>query len=407
MMNSKFGSLIESSIVSPKTLLRFASALVLPLSTVMLVSSLAMASPPLRDPSKLWEPRQETVLKLKNARVVVADYPLIRQDFPEVAKMTDAQIDKWLVDSTGYMSIQQVAQQETNTAIPVTGETTLAYRPREYGRAHVFKAGHGLIDVKGSGGIDPHAGFERTGLATLGEMIREYMMEKLVSKAFKHMGKYETVPCYAVLDLGFWAKGSGTNDQDVAAGAVLRRAHVRHHVGAIGDRQREDPVVLPRELQYEIEMALRHYGITSTIYLGPGQYKNTLLGDQLNIQGDENGAVIDFAGFRVRDHFELPVYYSYDEGGNAAVSDKDIAKRPNEPGFVQPDPALRVTMRRWGRVPNPMQDKTIMGSERLAHALEKGKAGRADVLKYYHYLMDPVDEKLVATPVRCSALFGG
>jgi len=379
------------------------------MSLTLFSSVAAHASPPLRDPAKLWEAKEETVLKLKHARVIIADYDLIRKDFPEISKMSNLQIDQWLVDHTGYLSIQQVAQQEVNGPVPVTGEATTAYRPREYGRAHVFKAGHGLIDAKGSGGIDPHAGFERTGLATLGEMIREYLMEKLVSKAFKHMGgKYETVPCYAVLDLGFSAKGSGTKDQDVPAGMVLRRAHVRHHKGVIGKREREDPVVLPKELQYEIEMALRHYGLTSTINLFPGQYKNTLSGDQLNIQGDENGAVIDFAGFRVRKHFDRPVYYSYDEHGNAAVSDKDIAIRPGAKGFVQPDPRLQIPLKLWGNtVAGDMQDNPTIWSEELAAAIEEGRADPKDAVTHYHNLLDPVDAKLRKAPMVCEALFGG
>ena len=366
------------------------------------------ATEPLRDPKQLWEPRTETVLQLRNARVILADYDLIRKDFPnDVGSLTDRQIDAWLVDKTAYMSIQQVAQQEVNSSIPVTGKAIKAYRPREYGRAHVFKAGSGLIDAKGSGSIDPHAGFERTGLATLAEVIREFLMEKLVSKAFKDIGKYETVPCYAVLDLGYTAKGSGSLGQDVPAGMVLRRAHIRHHESVIGQRQREDPVVLPKKLQLEIELALRKYGITSTIDLVPGQYHVTKFGDQLNIQGDSNGAVVDFAGFRIKEHFDRPIYYTYDARGNAAVSDADIAVALGDPRFIQPSPKLMIPFHLWGNtVRQDMEDNPFIWSEELALSLASGFAQPRDALIHYNNLLDPVDAKLKkANELKCQAIF--
>lgn len=376
-----------------------------------MLSTVAFATPPLRDPKKLWEPRTETVLQLSNARIIMADYKLIRQDFPEVAKYSDRQIDEWLVKNTGYMSIQQVAQQDVNYKIPVTGKATTAYRPREYGRAHVFKAGNGLIDVKGSGGIDPHMGFERTGLATLGEVIREFLMEKLVSRVFQDIGKYETVPCYAVMDPGFTTRMQGSRAHDVPAGMILRRAHTRHHVGVIGEREREDPVVLPNETQLEIELALRKYGITSTIDLYPGRYKNKLAGDQLNIQGDNNGAVVDFAGFRIKSHFERPIYYTYDSSGNAVVSERDVAVWPKDSRFVQPQSSIRIPLKLWGTESGQENDNPFLWSEELAESLGRGEAQPKDALTHWHNMMDPVDYLLrrsahAAKPLRCEAIFG-
>ena len=378
------------------------------LPMLLTLSLTAKATDPLRDPKLLWEARTESVLQLKSARVILADYDLIRKDFQkEVGLRTDSEIAAWLIEKTAYMSIQQVAQQEVNSPIPVTGKAVKAYRPREYGRAHVFKTGSGLIDAKGSGGIDPHAGFERTGLATLAEVIREFLMEKLVSKAFKDFGKYETVPCYAVLDLGFTAKGSGSLSQDVPAGMVLRRAHVRHHESVIGDRQREDPVVLPKKLQLEIELALRNYGITSTIDLVPGQYHVTKYGDQLNIQGDSNGAVVDFAGFRIKEHFNRPIYYTYDARGNAMVSDADIAMNPSDKTFVQPNPQRMIPFNIWGNsVRQNMQDNPFVWSEELAQNLAIGIAKPSDALVHYHNLLDPVDQKLKhAKHLQCLGVF--
>lgn len=378
------------------------------LTSLFLVSSLlvtmqlftfapsAIASSPLRDPSQLWDAKSEDVLKLRTARVILADYPLIRKDFPEVASYRDQQINEWLIRNTAFMSKEQVAQQVVNSEIQVTGEARQAYRPREYGRAHVFQVDTGgLIDAKGSGGRDPHAGFERTGLATLPEVIREFLVEKLVAKIFKHIGKYDTVPCYAVLDLGFTARASGSTGQDVRAGMVLRRAHVRHHEGKIGTRQREDPVVLPNEMQLEIELELRKYGLTSTIDLHPGQYHVSQYGDQLNIQGDSNGAVVDFAGFRVKSHFDRPIFYTYDKNGDATVSDADIAMRPGDARFVEPDPRLSVPFDLWGNtVRGNMQDNPFVWSEELSAGLEHGWAKPTDAVNHAHNLLDPVSAKL-------------
>jgi hypothetical protein len=385
--------------------LQVKTSLIAVLTAITHLSS-AHAAPPLRDPSKLWEPQIEEVMKISTARVLIADYDLIRKDFPEVADYDESKIDQWLIRNTAFMSKQQVSQQVTNSEIKTTGETRKVYRPREYGRALVFPVDTGgLIDAKGTGSKDPHAGFERTGLASLPEIIRLFLYEKLVSRVFKFMGKYETLPLYAILDLGFDAKKSGSHGQDVRAGMVLRRAHVRFTKGVIGDRQREDPVVLPNELQLEIELALRRFGLSSAIDLHPGQYSVHQYGDQLNIQGTAEGAVIDLDGFRVKAHFDRPIYYTYDSKGNANVSDADIAMKPDDPRFVQPDPQVSIPIELWGNtVRGDMQDNPFIWSEELSAGLAGGWATPADVRQHLHNLLDPIDEKLMHAPV-CRSLF--
>lgn len=82
----------------------------------------------------------EKVLGLEGARVVVADYDLIRRDFPQLRNLSHDEIDQWLLQNTAYMAAPQAQQEGANTRIELSGKERSAYRPPQYGRALVFQA---------------------------------------------------------------------------------------------------------------------------------------------------------------------------------------------------------------------------------------------------------------------------
>ena len=70
---------------------------------------------PVRERADLPQPvKEEKVFHVKTARVVWANYDLIKEDFPEMRKKTNAQIDKWL-ESQAVISEAQTQQTEFNT----------------------------------------------------------------------------------------------------------------------------------------------------------------------------------------------------------------------------------------------------------------------------------------------------
>ena len=120
---------------------------------------------PLIDARGLRQPKRERVLQLRHAEVVLADYALVRADFGDAlgryfekpkARVTETEIDAWLLRSAGYVARTQAGQTAVNTAIPTNNVGIIAYRPYEYGRALVFEPEKGvLIDVKGAGARRP------------------------------------------------------------------------------------------------------------------------------------------------------------------------------------------------------------------------------------------------------------
>lgn len=400
------------------------------LSRVALALSVALAGSrsyavetALRDPKQLWNPKEETVRHLAHAKVLMADYDLIRADFqkavPGIESLSDKQIDRILEKYAAIVSQAQVNQQEVNTEIQVDERKDLAYRPHEYRRAHVVPVNLAdalklakkmteeeaakstvLVDIKGSGAENPYQGYSRNGLAALADMIRDFMYEKAVKLAFKKIegmtGKhYDTVGTYAVLDAGFNIKhGDGRHER---AGLLMRQAHVRYHEGKIGHRELEDPVVLPNKTQLEIELALRQFGITSAIPLKAGvNYSVTRDSDQLNIQGAQDKSVVDFGGFRVQTEFHKPIVYSYSAEGHANVSDADTALAPDQRGFVsKPNPELLLPLNMWGNsVRGDHNDNPLVWSEELAHAVMEGRAGREAAESHFQNFIGPVKKKL-------------
>lgn len=353
---------------------------------------------PLQNPEKLWEAKTEFVVRVTSSRVILADYELIKKDFHEVRNYSDQQIDDWLIRNTSFISTEQAAQDIVNTPISIADEKRLAYRPREYRRAHVFVADTGgLIDAKGTGAIDPSGGSHDNGLATLGDMIREFAYEKLINKIFTSINQFDTVGSYAVIDYGFSIKHPDGKFSE--AGVVLRQAHVRYHEGPIGFRSRSQSVMLPKKLQIEIEMALRQFGITSSVA--------HLNRDLVNLQGAESGAVIDFGSFLVKEKFENPVALFYDTKGNSGNG--ELITAPGMPNFIQPSFKKQIPFSIWGYTASgkadPKYDNPFIWSHELAESLASGRADRSHAQQHLHNLLDPVLPILKPVALKCSRVY--
>jgi len=339
---------------------------------------------PLRDLSGLANPKPEQMVRATSARVILADYELIQEDFPETRVMSHSEIDQWLLHQTAFVSKGQAAQEDVNTKIPTSSEERVAYRPKEYGRGVVFEIGKsGLIDVKGVGALYPMLGDHSNGLLSLGESIREFAYEKLVRKIFKHSkSRFATVRTYAVTDLGFDIKNKdGTLSR---AGSVLRQGNKRSK-GFLS--------LLDDQRALRIEKLLRRYGVTSA-----GAHRNEWPYEWLNVQGTRDAAVIDFGGFLTVDKFEKPLVHPFQ---NMTLSPPLVSAA--EVKALQPDPLIRVPLETWGSTitgnADPAFDNPSVWSHQLVEGLRNGTATRADVEQHLRNLLEPVDRIFAAHPV--------
>lgn len=322
---------------------------------------------------------KEEVVILSNAKIVFADYTLLRRDFPELKNISNDEIDWWLLRNTAIMSGAQAKQEVVNTKINAY-DTKSAYRPPDYGRALVIPVNApgteepiGLIDAKGVGALKPALKDHGDGLATLGECIREFVYEKMVNKVFQHnKSGMKTVGTYAVIDAGFDLKHV---DQSTSpAGIVLRQAHTRS-TGYMSLFSEADSL--------RIENSLRPYGITSA-----GAYRHESF-ERINIQGTKEGAVLDFGGFLSVEKFTKPARHFY---GQKVLID------PKLPGSIQPDENIRVPLSVWGTTvsgkEDPKLDNIWLWSHDLARSFRNGTATRQDANQHVRNLLGPVFEKL-------------
>ncbi len=303
----------------------------------------------------------EEVLRLERAQVVIADYDLIRRDFPQISHLANPEIDNWLLNQAAFVSKGQVSQEVVNSQIPVSSEVREAWRPPNYGRAHVFEATSpvtgepiGLIDAKGTGAIRPMQLDHANGVATLGESIREFLYENLMRRIFQDAElPQRTVGSYAVIDAGFdviHPDGSSS-----PAGLYLRQGHDRvvDHPGAW----------LPEEKVLKLQAVFRRYGIDPN----------------LNIQGTRNHlGIFDFGHYVVKDHLDeldpakaIPFdVWGYDK--NITPTGQDIYKN-------------------WfySKLDNPWN-----WSHELAEGLREGRADRHSAWLHLRNMLSPVEEKL-------------
>lgn len=383
--------------------------------------------PLLRHIDELDDPgvASEEALRLADARVLFADHALLQHDFPQLRPEALVQrhpwlaglsehdrhreagklIEQWLLRNAGFISANQVKQARVNTPIRTTGERVTAYRPPRYGRSIVVSVhgNHsllppdspwldepdGLLDLKGAG-VSPQAvprqQSHSNGLFYLGRALADLVFQWVIDEVFRRAVPYFwTVPVYGVLDLGFDVKRRDVPGATptTPAGMLIRRAHRRFPGGVELPRSGSDQ----ERLMFQIEMLLRHYGITSSndgtwleLAMDDGRLKvsyggepatdlserqlevirrlsrigtSPLVFEGINIQmvrdysyTPQHAQLFDFGQYRIRPSFDNPVM--------SLVRNRVLrwgsAMWPGDPHFVQPHPDLAISYERWGRI---------------------------------------------------------
>ncbi|HWT05748.1 MAG TPA: hypothetical protein VN224_08325, partial [Xanthomonadales bacterium] len=338
--------------------------------------------------------RTDTVHRVSTARIIFADHDLLQHDFPPLAKLSRERQEHWLLEHAGIISSAQAAESTVNTHIETAGEPRPAWRPSRYGRAVIVPAHEhapgtgaqcGLLDIKGAGiAADrvPSLHFHSSGLCYVREVLREALFASLIDTIFRRAAPaFHTVPIYGIIDLGFDARRR--TGPPLPAGALVRRAHRREPNGEL---PRRGSTIERTKL--EIELLLRHYGITSSnrgtrfqferegerirvryaggAYADPDTTQQRLIAERLgaaplpltcdgvnvqltrdlNTSPEFRAQLVDFGHYEMRTGFEYPLV--------SLVRDDFIrwgaAIWPSDPAFVQPLPSLCVPENLWGSI---------------------------------------------------------
>lgn len=330
-------------------------------------------------------PADVLIYLLPGAKVVLADYELIKRDFPAVAKLSPPEIDAWLIREGAWMSGTQIAlggKAGIHGLIPYEqGKGRVALRPSGYGRALLlgvlapnflepsqlgYPNGIGIFDAKGTGSFNPRKASHAHGLAALGEMIQEFAMEKLVHAVFTHSQlPYSTVESYAVLHLGFQFQDE--HDVTHTAAIILRQAHVRAS-GSDGTVSIQFLHDRAGRSAMRTEKLLQSYGLTSSAVdyvsdmekLAANGARSFVEAGILpwhgcNIQGFfgdplQNAlTVVDFGTYTVLD--PLNFRYTDDYADLFGCQDQVVYQFP-----YSADPRLLVSVKNWGIEPRDRED---------------------------------------------------
>jgi len=204
----------------------------------------------------------------------------------------------------------------------------------------------GYFDIKGSGAADPRPGAYTNGLMTLGEALREYLMEHLIRRVLAHSGTEVTsVGSYGVIDLGFNViHDDGTQSR---AGLYVRPAQANRHFDHIRGRK-------------IVTATLQRYGILAE---AP--------------QGTSVKQLVDFGSYTIR--------------------------RPEQIGAI---PELSLDFDKWGidesKIPAPGREQFFWGKweqpwyrmHDLAEDLARGQKTPEEVEAAVKSWIDGVDQKL-------------
>ncbi len=341
---------------------------------------------PLRRASVL-DASTEPVQRVAGARIVHADYALLRADFEHLRKLTDEQIDAWLLEQSGYISTPQAEQAVVNAPIVTTGQTREALRPPYYGRGLVFEVEGGLLEGKGFGALEPKPGGHSDGLVRLDELIREWQFMDMVSLTLEDaQSPYSVVRPYALIDWGFDAERLGGEGR---AGAMLRQAHARFpSVYASKSAHLVDD-----EHALAVERTLRRYGVSTTgAHRGSEVLREANLA-KLNVQADiTQRRLVDFASWMVFDDSLEPrqLRNFWSEQILAHEADPDM----------HADPTRRIrTERFFGPVRKDegvLADQTWIDATWLARALRSSEIEPARLSEHFRVSRAWVRESLVS-----------
>lgn len=222
----------------------------------------------------------QDMLSVQGARVVMANYRAITQDFghflfpqgrpsPSPAPQLCKTIDQWLITNTAFISLSQAVNTRVSTPVIVGDECRIGWRAPRYGRAAVMcdcdrdrRGEMALFDVKGCGvpneeePVLPHS----NGLLTLNEAVHEVLFEHIVWAIAEQAGaNVSGVPNYAIVDLGFDAKSPDASASQRAC-LLIRRAVTRPRCQ--WSRSYQGPDLAHALL--EIEMLLRRHGVSAS-----------------------------------------------------------------------------------------------------------------------------------------------
>ncbi len=305
------------------------------------------------------EARPEVAHFLENVEVVLADPEAFARDFGLNPNDQEGLLGA-LIDCCSYMVESQLNRDligVTNTEIRTTGRTTEVLRPIGYGRASVATVSFDdertlqkrrLLDVKGTGWLNPSRASHRTGLLTLQEGLKDFYFSKLLQIVLaKEKRDIKVLPTYAVIAID--VKTTTNDDRDPAEPAALlvRAAHYRggKNVNLSGIPYMREPSQVQALL--ELELALRKYGITSSAREGPH--------DQIvNFQFSRDDRLLDFGSYHLRPQFASGLVLLRSRQNSATW--KEFVKNPEVLGSVSWfSPARLVTSREEGFVskPNP------------------------------------------------------
>ncbi|WP_103072550.1 hypothetical protein [Aquimarina sediminis] len=333
----------------------------------------------------------ETMFGVANAKVIFANYEVIKSDFPNqwdrITKGVDceeAAIDKWLVENTAFISNKQAHSSCTNNSISLTGVRCRAWRPSQCNRSAILgqpemyeEDSRFLFDVKGNGvSLNEDPKFANTdGFMTLSEAIHEVIIEHLIFASMVHATvDIRPMPAYGVVDLGFsvWSEDDHKPERAVL---LLRRATIKHqNQREPFEQEKESALVF-----LKTELLFRKYGLSSSncasvgfnvLYDGirlivdrDGQRiklgntlehqlmhdlhikkGNTIIIDGINIQttnkmesNPTSIRIMDFEGYKICSRFRNDLYASVDTDYQNL---KGIFLSRKDKKYIQPDPLL-------------------------------------------------------------------
>lgn len=365
---------------------------------------------PLRNFSQLANPKKTQVLRVKTARVIWANYPLIRRDFKHLSSATESEIDKWL-ESKAIISKAQAQSPFFNEKIQTTEFEGQAYRPENYNRSAVIEVEGGYIDIKGTGSETPSTlwkdGDPRDGTFLLAAAIREELFASVVEKIFwwsdfKLGGhKVEVVKNYAILDGGFEVlhrspdgEISGTSPW----GMIFRQAHSRFKDATARELPDQGKYSLwNSQRSLAVEELLRRFGITS---IGKGR-----IGGEggINIQGTRGNAILDFGNYVVYEKFPQQLVYHFYGNTPLIIPGQD---------FVQPEKSLSLQVETWGSFSgqevDSQKDKPWVYSYQTARyaadQIRKGESEKARSAVHQHFenMLEPFKKKMNSATRPCS-----
>eukprot|EP01126_Amoeba_proteus_P002254 TRINITY_DN10707_c0_g2_i1.p1 TRINITY_DN10707_c0_g2~~TRINITY_DN10707_c0_g2_i1.p1 ORF type:complete len:460 (+),score=109.55 TRINITY_DN10707_c0_g2_i1:128-1381(+) len=184
-----------------------------------------------------YDALEDNWYKLRQAKVLVADYDLLRHDFPFLCEKAKPEINTWLLDNAAYISEGQVKRILTSgdlhdvmddpSASLDTSDRRVALRMKGGGRAATFfvdskywfdpESGFmsaNMIEVKGCGTSILHTSVttKACGLLSLVDALKEFAYEKLLRRiSVLEKSSWSTVGYYAVVDTGLRFKDDKPN----------------------------------------------------------------------------------------------------------------------------------------------------------------------------------------------------